>query len=281
MLYTLILSASFIIFSSFYGVVFLSEMQWEAFPVKKSILFIMIAVYLVVLLACAFSLLKNNYQTLAEKKALENKILNTQLQLREQQLNQLKMQIHPHFLFNTLNTVYGFALTQNEHTPELILKLSKLLDYILYQTNKPLVSLQEEIEHIQDYIALEAFRLRENLSESIHLENQDQYEQILIAPMLLLPFVENSFKHGKIENGNLKLLLKVEDQQIHFQLTNEKKSEISAIETPSGLGLKNIKQRLAILYEKGYTLKIKDETTRFSVDLHLNTTAHRLHEKED
>ena len=278
-IYTLIFSATFIIFSSFYGVVFLSGMPWEDFPIKKSILFIIIAVYLVVAVACAFSLLKHNYQTLGEKKALENEILNTQLQLREQQLNQLKMQIHPHFLFNTLNTIYGFALTQNENTPELILKLSKLLDYILYQTNKPLVTLKEEIDHIQDYIALEAFRLGENLSECILLENKEQYDDILIAPMLLLPFVENSFKHGKIKSDNLKMHLKVEGKQIHFYLKNEKRADVSIIETNGGLGLKNIKQRLGILYNKGYTLEIKDEVNFFIVNLYLNSTAHRLNEK--
>ncbi|MEH6406057.1 MAG: histidine kinase [Leeuwenhoekiella sp.] len=282
-LYTLIFSSTFIIFSSFYGVVFLSGMPWETFPIKKSILFIIIAVYLVVAVACGFSLLKHNYQTLGEKKALENEILNTQLQLREQQLNQLKMQIHPHFLFNTLNTIYGFALTKNEHTPELILNLSKLLDYILYQTNKPLVSLKEEIDHIQDYIALEEFRFNKNLSKSIQFKNQEEYQQVFIAPMLLLPFVENSFKHGKSENGKLviEMLLEVTAGEIHFHLKNTKNSEISAVKSPTGLGLKNIKQRLDILYKTGYTLEIKDKPDYFVVDLYLNSTEHRLNEREN
>ena len=130
---------------------------------------------------------------------LENKILETQLKLKEQQLNYLKMQIHPHFLFNTLNTMYGFALKKADDTPEMILKLSNLLDYLLYKVDKPFVLLADDIDHIKDYIELEKMRFNETLK--IHFSTQNISENIKIAPMLLLPFIENSFKHGAIKNS--------------------------------------------------------------------------------
>ena len=104
------------------------------------------------------------------------------------------MQIHPHFLFNSLNTIYGFALKKSDDAPEMILKLSNLLDYILYQIEKPQVLLTDEINHLMDYVSLEKMRFHDTLDVTFNIENIN--ESTKIAPMLLLPFIENSFKHG-------------------------------------------------------------------------------------
>ncbi|MBN1822311.1 MAG: histidine kinase, partial [Prolixibacteraceae bacterium] len=106
-------------------------------PMAKNFVFVMILVFLVTGLVSFVYLLNHNFRTVSRNKELQTKILETQLQLKEQELYYLKKQIHPHFLFNTLNTIYGFALKQSKQTPDIILKLSNLLDYILYQVNKP------------------------------------------------------------------------------------------------------------------------------------------------
>src|SRR5690606_18840741 len=153
--YTFIISTVFIIVSAFYALVIVLGLELkEQFPVSKNLFYISITIYLVVVIASAFSLLKNNYASVAKNEELKNRILEAHLKLKEQELQYLKIQIHPHFLFNTLNTIYGFSLSKNEKTPEMILQLSDLLDYILYQTKKPLVKLEDEIKHIQNYIAL-------------------------------------------------------------------------------------------------------------------------------
>ena len=153
-LYTFIISAYLIVISVLFGLVYLSNFEYTNMaPISRSLLFVAIAVYLVVIIASSFKLLKLNLKHTEATKKLETKILETQLKLKEQELNYLKMQIHPHFLFNTLNTLYGFALKKADETPEMILKLSNLLDYLLYQVDKPFVALTDEIHHINDYIS--------------------------------------------------------------------------------------------------------------------------------
>tara|TARA_R110002020_G_scaffold198989_2_gene400392 strand:- start:206 stop:1282 length:1077 start_codon:yes stop_codon:yes gene_type:complete len=275
-IYTLIISGFFIILSAFYGLVFLSGMQWkEGLPISKSILFISIAVYLIVILACAYTLLKQNYKTSSKNEELKNAILESQLRLKEQQLQYLKMQIHPHFLFNTLNTLYGFALQQHDKTPDLILKLSNLLDYILYQTQKAQVPLQQEIDHILDYIALEKMRFRNNLDVKIeqHIINPD----VQLAPMLLLPFVENSFKHGKLESGKMNIYIKINtsDEFLYFEVLNSKKT--NTLKNSGGIDIKNISKRLDMLYDQHYQLQIEDRNAQFEIKLKLNLLKHKPH----
>jgi hypothetical protein len=202
-----------------------------------------------------------------QKKKLETKILATQLQLKEQELNYLKMQIHPHFLFNTLNTIYGFSLKKADETPEMILKLSNLLDYLLYQADKPFVLLTEEIQHIKDYIALEHLRFNNTLNVVFNHINTSESDKI--APMLLIPFVENSFKHGSLTNGVLHISIDLTStlDKIIFSIENTS----SANDTGSkGIGLENIKKRLDLLYNNNYDLNIQHTKGIFKVHLELN-----------
>lgn len=185
---------------------------------------------------------------------MQNKILETQLQLKEQELHYLKRQIHPHFLFNTLNTIYGFALKQSKQTPEIILKLSNLLDYILYQVNKPRVSLKEEVLHIKEYIELEKIRFQDTLR--VTFSNGVIDEKIQVAPMILIPFVENAFKHGGIVDGFLQIKIKIEVKKDHlyFRIENTVKQE--EIQTgKAGIGLENIKKRMELNYRDNYSLE--------------------------
>lgn len=179
------------------------------------------------------------------------------------------MQIHPHFLFNTLNTLYGFALKKADETPEMILKLSNLLDYLLYQINKPFVLLADEINHIEDYIELEKMRFNNTLNVTFKYHSINETTQI--APMLLLPFVENSFKHGSLIDGvlTLNITLATHDNTIEFNIVNSSLSDASDLE--NGIGLQNIKKRLDILYKNNYQLDISQDDALFSVKLILKT----------
>jgi sensor histidine kinase YesM len=267
-LYTFIISAYLIVVSVFYGLIYLSHFQLQNMaPISKSLLLVATAVYLVVIVVSAFKLLKLNVKHSEETKKLETKILETQLKFKEQELNYLKMQIHPHFLFNTLNTLYGFALKKADETPGMILKLSNLLDYLLYQTNKPFVSLPDEINHIQDYIALEQMRFNDTLDINFSIKSISK--DLKIAPMLLLPFIENSFKHGVIKNGKLiiRIDLQCYNNCINLQVEN---TASRALITRKGIGLVNIKKRLDLLYLNQYELIIDENDNLFKVNLKLN-----------
>ena len=266
-IYTLILSVYVIILSVLFALVYLADLNPEnASPITKTLPFIILGVFFVVLIVVTLSLILHNYKSIVKNEDLKNKILQTQLQLKEQELKLLKMQIHPHFLFNSLNTIYGFALKKGEETPKMILKLSNLLDYILYQIEKPSVSLENEIYHLQDYISLEKLRFHDTLQ--VNLIKESAVENINIAPMMLIPFVENSFKHGAIVNGVLviNILIKKIDNTILFEVEN---SIIEKSKSEGGIGLENIQKRLKMLYPNAHTLEINENDQRFKVSLTL------------
>jgi len=270
--YTFIISLYLLFVSIFFSLIYISNFEYSDMnPLTKNILFIMTAVYLVVIILSAFKLLKLNLKQASRANTLKTKILDTQLKLKEQELNYLKMQIHPHFLFNTLNTMYGFALKKADQTPDMILKLSNLLDYLLYQAEKPFVLLTEEISHIKDYIDLEKMRFNDTLQVQfdIHIVS----ETITIAPMLLLPFIENSFKHGSIINGKLKINIQLtaDSNSIDFKIQN---SNSETNKSQQGIGLDNIKKRLELLYANQYHLNINNQEDKFSVQLQLKTASH-------
>ena len=248
-----------------FGFVFFYNLEFQQMPaLTKNSGVILVCVLLIIVLTSAFKILKDTYKSLDEQKTLENKFLQTQLQLKEQELKLLKMQIHPHFLFNTLNTLYGFALKKSEKAPEMILKLSNLLDYILYQVDKPLVLLQDEIRHIEDYVSLEKSRFQESLQITF---NKDLIgKKLEIAPMLLLPFVENAFKHGTQIDGVVKvnINLKVDENKLNFIIENSAKNNKNS---KKGIGLENIKKRLEMLHPKKHFLEILQEDTVFKVNL--------------
>jgi len=267
-LYTFIISAYLIVISVFYGLIYLSHFKFQKMaPISKSLLLVATAVYLVVVIVSAFKLLKLNVKHSEETKKLETKILETQLKFKQQELNYLKMQIHPHFLFNTLNTLYGFALKKADETPDMILKLSNLLDYLLYQTNKPFVLLTEEINHIEDYIDLEKMRFNKTLNINFSINTISK--ELKIAPMLLLPFIENSFKHGVIKNGILFIDIDLHciNNQLYLMVKN---TTAESKNNGNGIGLENIKKRLDLLYLNEYNLNIEKNKDLFIVNLELN-----------
>lgn len=268
--YTMVLSTYLIIVTIIGCFVFLSNMKIAQMPLmSRNYVFILILVYLVVGIVSFASLLNHNFKTITKNKELQNKILETQLQIKNQELYYLKKQIHPHFLFNTLNTIYGFALKQSKDTPEIILKLSNLLDYILYQVNKPKVSLNEEVLHIKEYIELEKIRFQDTLKVSF--KSDAISEEIQVAPMLLIPFVENAFKHGNLIDGFLTVEIAITflNGKFNFSIKN---TVLNADENQneSGIGLENIQKRLNLLYKDNYQLNIEKQDKWFCVNLMIN-----------
>ncbi|MBU8891534.1 MAG: histidine kinase [Bacteroidales bacterium] len=233
---------------------------------SKNFVFILILVYLVVGVVSFISLLNQNFKTISRNKELQTKILETQLQLKEQELHYLKMQIHPHFLFNTLNTIYGFAIKQSKHTPEIILMLSNLLDYILYQVNKPRVSLKEEVLHIKEYIELEKIRFQDTL-KVLFTANEIE-DKIEVAPMLLIPFVENAFKHGSLIDGflNIEINIDFKESRLDFSIRNTILKTDTKDEN-KGIGLENIKKRLDLNYKDNYELNIDNKDNWHVINL--------------
>jgi len=195
------------------------------------------------------------------------------------QLELLKAQLHPHFLFNTLNNIYGFALGQSPKTPQLILKLSSLLSYMLYECRTDQVLLEKEVEIMKNYIDLERERYGEKIDISVNIEGaiRDRF----IAPLLLLPFLENAFKHGtseQIERPWMSVDIAVKHDVLKCKVINSKNEIVPFRE--NGVGVSNIRKRLKLLYPEKHELKLVDEGAFFVVALSLELPAPAAAAKE-
>jgi Putative regulator of cell autolysis len=186
------------------------------------------------------------------------------------ELQLLKAQIHPHFLFNSLNNIYSFTLEGSPKAPEMIQKLSGLLHYMLYDCKQTLVPLEKELKMIEDYISLEKIRYGERLYLNVEtLSPIDETGKMLIAPLLLIPFVENSFKHGTskmLAHPRVSLDICIQNNVLFFNLVNSKPSE-NGKKPPGnnhGLGLKNVKKRLELLYPGCHELQIVENPSEYS-----------------
>ena len=184
------------------------------------------------------------------------------------ELQLLKARIHPHFLFNSLNNIYSFAMEASPKAPEMIRKLSGLLHYMLYECNQPKVTLGKELTMILDYISLEKIRYGDRLNISVNIQQHNDHK--MIAPLLLIPFIENSFKHGTskmLAHPKVNLDIHVIEETLFFQLINNKPIGVEEISVNGnrGLGLKNVKKRLALLYPGRYELNITEEPATYTV----------------
>ncbi|MCF8368329.1 MAG: sensor histidine kinase [Bacteroidales bacterium] len=185
------------------------------------------------------------------------------------ELKALSNQLNPHFLFNSLNVIYSMAINNKKEAPDAILQLSDILRYVIYDANASEVSLQDEIKLIRDFIALQRFRSIE--SAQINFEVDVENEQLNIAPMLFLPLIENSFKHGlkgDIQNTFVNIRLTFKKTKLIFTIENNKGWKDSSLSgRDSGVGLENIQNRLALIYPKKHTFEIKETENSFKVTL--------------
>lgn len=212
----------------------------------------------------ATKLIKQWYLKKIENERLEKEMLRAELEV-------LKGQLHPHFMFNTLNSIYSMALRNSSQTAEAIHKLSNLMRYMITECNTPAISLEKEIQIIKTYIELEKSRLGDRLDHTMNI--QGQLGGRMIAPLLLLPFVENSFKHGAYmaeEQAWVSLNIALKDDQFVFKLINGKNGSNNLTKPPSpGIGLANVKKRLDLLYPQGHDLRISEDEETYVVTLTL------------
>lgn len=198
-----------------------------------------------------------------EKERLEKEKIDTELQL-------LKAQIHPGFLFNTLNNIYSYALMASPKAPEMLLKLSEILSYMLYECNDPEVSLEKEIKVFKDYMALEKTKFGDKLEMYILLKGSGAEEKI--APLLLLHFIENSFKQCSSRMTAqpwISLEIKIENHVLDMKLMNGKSPEKQITEEPEEDGLYQAQRRLELLYPGRYQLEITEEPEIMMVSLQI------------
>ncbi len=212
-------------------------------------------------LAAAIKLMKSLY--LKEQRNLQLKKENV-----ESQLQLLKAQVHPHFLFNTLNNIYSFTQNTSPQASKLVTGLSDLLRFILYECNQPLVPLSKELKMIRDYIELEKVRYGNELE--LHVDMPAETNDLYISPLLLLPLIENCFKHGTsqiLEQPWISLQINLNGQQMQMKLLNGKSTQPIISKNGSGIGIHNVEKRLALLYPGKHELTITNEEDVFIVNL--------------
>jgi two-component system LytT family sensor kinase len=268
-LYTVIGSLFLIIIIVFFSFLFKDNFKIEELPLlTRNFLFVFVLVYLVAGVVSFINLLRYNFQANSRNKELQNIVLESKLELKQKELYYLKQQIHPHFLFNTLNTVYAFALKQSKETPELILKLSNLLDYVLHQIEKPTVSIYDEVKYIESYIGLESIRFRDTVR--INFEKDIQTDKHL-PPMLFMAFIENAFKHGgRIDDFlDISVLLSVTNTSLLFTIENTVNVN-KDLKINHGIGLNNTRKRLETLYPDSFELTTTKTDTLFTLKLIIN-----------
>ena len=188
----------------------------------------------------------------------------------EAEIKLLKGQLHPHFLFNSLNNIYSLALSKSDQTADSILKLTELLEYLVYKANMDRVPLAKEVELLQHYMDLEKLRYGDKLKieEDISLHQ----ESVQVAPLILLPFAENCFKHGGPGPDGIFLIriqLHADDRKLTFKVANSKRKKKENENNNGGIGLENIRHRLALLYPNRHRLVIRDEANTFHVELNI------------
>ncbi len=270
--YTLVISIWFELLISFAIFIYISNYQmYKMDPASFDSVLLFVGLYFIIIVATAIKLVRHSFQIQKRNKELDNKKLEIELKLKEAELKLLKAQIHPHFLFNTLNNLYGLTLEKSDEAPDLVLRLSEILDYILYRCNEKRVSLSEEINNLKNYIEIEKIRYSDKLKLDVSFPtNTNNFN---IAPLIILPFVENAFKHG-VSNfpgiATVKIKISLTENNLIFNIRNTKNSNIEKQQNYSnGIGLNNVKKRLDLMYPEKYILAINDKTETFSVNLTL------------
>lgn len=201
-----------------------------------------------------------------EKKDLESQNLQSELRF-------LKSQINPHFFFNTLNNLYALTLKKSDLAPEIVLRLSEMMRYMLYESNEKRVTLENEINYVKNYLELEKLRQGNKFNIQFNLEGQAGNQQI--APLMFIPFLENSFKHGldnQIKSGFVNIHMSLKDDSVEMDIENSKPPTIpekNSDKISGGIGLENVKRRLKLLYPQKHALEITDKPNTFKVSLNI------------
>jgi LytS/YehU family sensor histidine kinase len=215
--------------------------------------------------ACCLMLIIKYYKDWYKKQAEGEMLIRENMQA---ELQLLKAQIHPHFLFNTLNNIYSFTLTGSPQAAGLVDKLSGMIDYITIEGEKSFVPVEKEIQLINDYIGLEKVRYGDRLDMQVEINGE--YKNKMIAPLLMIPFVENCFKHGaSVMRGQqwISLSIHIKENQLDFNLSNSKPPQAISTNNKKGIGLANVQKRLQLLYPGKHFLKIESASDIYIVQL--------------
>jgi two-component system, LytTR family, sensor kinase len=198
------------------------------------------------------------------KKEMENEKLTAELAF-------LKSQVNPHFLFNTLNNICSLARKKSDDTENAIIKLSQIMRYMMYESKDEKVSLEKEVEYLENFIELQKMRISGKIRIDFRVEGP--VSQWMIEPMLLIPFVENAFKHGisYIEESGIDILLRVTGEELNFRVENSIVTRGVEIPSGAGIGLKNVLRRLELLYPGKHEISIDDHDFRYKVLLKINS----------
>ncbi len=218
--------------------------------------------FFILLITIPLRLIENYFK----KEELEQELKTQQL---EAELRFLKAQVNPHFLFNALNNIYSLSFTNSSQTPEMILKLSDMMSYMLYDCKTEKVKLTSEINYLHNFIALQQLKKEGELK--VEFLTKGDFSNIYITPMLFIPFFENAFKHGNLEdtkNGWLKSEMKVDNGSLFFSIKNTTAREKLKKEK-GGVGLENVRERLNLLYPEKHKMKIEKNENVFNVELEI------------
>jgi sensor histidine kinase YesM len=242
-------------------------------PKRDDIVILIAGNYLIVIMAAVIHFIKESYRRLIEKNDIEKQKQITELKLKEANLKLLQGQIHPHFLFNMLNNLYGLVKEDADISREVIVKLSDLLDYMLYECDKPEVELKKEIEFINNYIELE--RVRHDAHFNVKTSFPNDVKDMKVAPLIIFPFVENAFKHGfhNPEDSFIFLELEINTDRLRFKIENSvsiANADKYLNQEGKGIGLKNIKERLELIYKNKYLLEIIHNGKTFKAELEID-----------
>lgn len=233
-------------------------------PVLEIYLPSFIALLLIIFAFFLGSLGQKFFEVNRQKEAVQQKQV-------EMELNLLKSQINPHFLFNVLNSIYALSLKKSDQAPGIVLKLADIMRYMLYETRQDKVALHKEIQVLQDYIAIEKIRLG-HAAESVKVAIEGDTGNYRIAPALLIPFVENAVKHGTdsmLSEAFINLHISIEDARLSFRCINNYKP-LQNKRDKGGIGLENVRKRLLLLYPGKHELLINQANNIFEVHLKLN-----------
>jgi sensor histidine kinase YesM len=246
------------------AVAFTSLYNPERFNISFNILYNLFPILFILASSVAYRMIKDRMEADTMAQARERENLKTELSL-------LRSQVSPHFMFNVLNNMVALARKRSDLLEPSLIKLSSLMRYMLYETDEKRVAIEREVEYLQSYIDLQQQRFGNTVEVKCHFELEDP--SLEIEPMLLIPFVENAFKHGvgMIDNPKIIIDLKTINHTLHFQVTNTFNPASKELkDETSGIGLTNVKRRLDLLYPKHHSLDIHQKDHTFDVHLKLD-----------
>lgn len=225
--------------------------------------------YFPAIVMLVLKLLKDTIEKKSTVEKLEKEKMSAELSF-------LKSQIHPHFLFNTLNNLYVLTIKKSDKAPETVLKLSEILDYMLYQCNDSEISIEKEIQLIKNYVALEQLRYGDKLVLKLNTEVDNM--QTKITPLLLISIIENAFKHGvsgRSSKSEVAIELTVKEGQLYFEVHNTKPfvEQKDYTNFKKGIGLKNTRKQLALVYPEKSSIEVIEKNTTYTVKLTIDLTS--------